>query len=66
MTSGLDPVIAQVLQARQASTNQQVATAVAAKQLDATKQTGDAINQLLETIATAQKQIAQGYLDVKV
>jgi len=62
----IDPAVSQVLAARQASTNHQIGIAVAAKQLDVAKQTGDSINQILESVAQAQSQIAKGHLDVKV
>lgn len=62
----IDPAVSQVLAARQDATNQEIGIALAAKQLDVAKQTGDAINQLIENVATAQKQIAKGHLDVRV
>ncbi|MDA8745008.1 putative motility protein [Rubripirellula amarantea] len=54
------------LNAQTAAVYQKIDIAVMGKQLDAQRQTGDAINQMLETTVQAQKQIAQGYLDVQV
>lgn len=58
--------VQQVLQARQQATLQKVDVAVAGKQMDAQKQTGDAINAMLEQVVDVQKQIAKGHLDVRV
>ncbi|MEM6687861.1 MAG: putative motility protein, partial [Planctomycetota bacterium] len=44
---------------------QKVDIAVAKEQLDAQKQTGDAINQMLEAAVDVSRQISQGRLDVK-
>ncbi len=66
MSSAIPPAVAQVLQARQSAMNQQLGIEILAKQLDATQASGDAINRLLESVATAQKQIANGHLDVRV
>lgn len=64
--SSIPAPVQQALQARNDATRQQVATAVARKSLDVQKQTGDAINALLEQAVNVQKQIADGHIDVKV
>lgn len=58
--------VADVLNARQADTNQKIDIALIRKQMDVSKQTGDAINSLLEQNLVAAKQISQGRLDVRV
>lgn len=57
--------VQQVLAARQDATAAKINMEVLGKQLDSQKQVGDSINQLLEQTAIAQKQIANGHLDVK-
>ncbi len=64
--SSIPAAIRQALQAQQQSTAQKVDLAVVKKQLDVQKQTGDAINALLEQAVSVQKQIASGHLDVKL
>jgi hypothetical protein len=64
--SSIPAPVQQALQARNDATQQQVATAVVRKSLDVQKQTGDAINALLEQAVNVQRQIADGHLDVKV
>lgn len=64
--SAIPAPVQQVLQARQQATLQKVDVAVVGKQLDAQKQTGDAINSLLEQVVDVQKQISKGHLDVRV
>ncbi|MEM9646218.1 MAG: hypothetical protein AAF989_14605 [Planctomycetota bacterium] len=61
MPSAIPPAVAQAVQAQKAADQQKIGIAVLAKQLDATKQAGEAINQLL---AKAQSQISTGKLDV--
>jgi len=58
--------VRQVLQARGEATRQQVDVALLRKQLDAQKQTGDAVNALLEQAVIIQRQLADGHIDVKV
>ncbi len=65
MSSIADP-IQQVLAARSDATNQKINTALLRKSLDTQKQTGDAINALIEQAANLQKQLASGHIDVKV
>lgn len=60
------PAIAEVLQAKAAETRNQVALAVASKQLDSQKSLGQALLGMIDSAATAQKQIAAGHLDVRV
>jgi hypothetical protein len=64
--SSIPGPVQQVLQARSESTQQQINTALLRKSLDTQKQTGDAINQLLEQAVNVQRQIADGHIDVKV
>ena len=64
--SAIDPAVSQVLQARQQAQQQQINTQLLAKQLDVTKQTGDAMNEMLATVLKAQSQIAESRLDVRV
>ena len=63
--SSIPAPVRQVLQAQNDATRQQVNTAVLRKSLDNQKQTGDAINALLEQAVEVQRQIADGHLDVK-
>jgi hypothetical protein len=65
MTSISTPV-AQVLAAQQDATKQQINTALLRKGLETQKQTGEAINALLEQAADLQKQLASGRIDVQV
>jgi hypothetical protein len=46
-------------------TDNQIAFAVAGKQLKASKQTGEAVVQMLEQVVDLQSQLANGRLDVK-
>ena len=63
--SSIPAPVRQVLQAQNDATRQQINTAVLRKSLDNQKQTGDAINALLEQAVEVQRQIADGHLDVK-
>ena len=64
--SAIPPAVNQVLQAQNQATRQQIDYALLGKQLQAQKQAGDTLNQMLEQAAVAQKQIAAGHLDVRV
>jgi hypothetical protein len=65
--SGISPdPVAAVLDARQAVTNNEIGIAIARKQLEVTRQTGDAMNDLIKQTTDAAKQIASGHLDVRV
>ena len=64
--SSIPAPVRQVLQARNDATRQQINTALMRKNLDVQKQTGDAINALLEQAMEIQRQIADGHIDVKV
>ena len=64
--SAIPPAVQQALRARNQATRQQIDTAIVRKGLDIQKQSGDAIVALLEQTAELQRQIADGYLDVKV
>ena len=66
MMSSIPPAISEALTAQREAGNLKIAYAVAGKQLDAQRAAGDAVNQLLEATVQAQKQIANGHLDVKV
>lgn len=61
-----DQAISELIQAKADATNQKIAFAVAGKQLDAQRQQGDAMVDLVEQAATMQRQLAVGRLDVKV
>ena len=63
--SSIPAPVRQVLQAQNDATLQRINTAVLRKSLDNQKQTGDAINALLEQAVEVQRQIADGHLDVK-
>jgi hypothetical protein len=64
--SSIPAPVRQVIAAQNDATRQQINTAIARKSLDAQQQAGDAINQLLEQAVSAQKQLADGHIDVKV
>ncbi|TWU41771.1 hypothetical protein [Novipirellula artificiosorum] len=63
--SSIPSAVANVLQARSDALGQKVQIACLAKQLDAQKQSGDAINAMLEQSKQLQSQLAQGHVDVK-
>ncbi|KAA1260120.1 hypothetical protein LF1_26590 [Rubripirellula obstinata] len=63
--SSIPPAVSAALSVQQQSTAAKINVAVMAKQLDAQRQAGDAINQILESTVQASKQIAAGHLDVK-
>jgi hypothetical protein len=58
--SSLDPAISSVLAAKENAMRAQINYAVAAKQLDATQQQGEAVNQLLEQAAQLSKSLTSG------
>ena len=58
--SGLDPAISSLLAAKEQALRTQVQYAVAGKQLDAAKQQGEAVNQLLEQSAQLSKSLSSG------
>ena len=60
MSSALDPAISSLLAAQEAAVRTQVQYAVAGKQLDASKQQGEAINQLLQQSAQLSKSLSSG------
>ncbi len=64
--SSIPAPVQQALQARNDATRQQVTPRSLRKSLDAQKQTGEAINALLEQALKVQRQIADGHIDVKV
>lgn len=55
-----DSAISSVIAARQSAVNSQIAYAVAAKKLQATKQQGDAAAQLLEAAVQLGKAVGKG------
>ncbi len=61
-----DQAISELIQAKADATNQKIAFAVAAKQLNAQRQQGDAVVNLVEQAVTMQRQLAAGRLDVKM
>lgn len=58
--SSIDPAIQSLLNAQQGALQNQIGFAVAAKQMDAAKQQGDAMNALLEKAAQLSKAIGAG------
>jgi len=56
----------QVIAAQNDAVRQQIDTALIRKSLDAQKQTGDAINELLEQATDLQRQFASGHVDVRI
>jgi len=64
--SPISPAVQQVIQARQDVTRNEIDIALMGKQLDARKATGQAINQMIQSIADAQKQLAKGQLDIRM
>ena len=64
--SSIPAPVQQVLQARNDAMRQKIDVAILKKSLDSQKQSGDAINELLSQTVKAQRQIANGYLDVRV
>ncbi|QDS93032.1 hypothetical protein FF011L_17870 [Roseimaritima multifibrata] len=64
--SSIPAPVRQVLQARSDATLQKIDMAVLAKHLDVQQQAGDSVNELLQQNATIQRQLAAGYLDVRV
>ena len=65
MNISVDQAISELIQARGDATQQKVAFAVAAKQLDSQKFQGDAAVQLIEQAAAVQKQLNAGHLNVQ-
>jgi hypothetical protein len=59
-SSSLDPAVSSVLAAKEAAMRTQINFAVAGKQLDATKQQGDAANELLEQSLQLSKSLTSG------
>lgn len=59
MTS-IDPAISGLLAAKDSAVKTQIGFAVAAKQLDASRQEGEAVNQLLQAAARMSKAIGKG------
>ena len=64
--SSIPAPVSQALQARNDAIQQQINTALLPKNLDAQKQSGDAINALLAQAVEIQRQLADGHLDVQV
>ncbi len=58
--SSIDGAIASVLAAKDTALKFEVATTVAAKSLDAQRQQGDAINQLISQAAQLSKEVGKG------
>lgn len=58
--------VAETLIAEKANVQAKIDVAVARQQLDVTRESGAAVNSLLEQVIVAQKQISQGRLDVRV
>jgi hypothetical protein len=66
-TSGVPANVSKLLEAAQAKqqSDSKIAFAVAAKQVKASEQMGDAMVQLVAQAATVQQQLASGRLDVR-
>lgn len=64
--SSISSPVQDVLAAKQAVNMHQVQTRLLAKQLQVQEETGGALVELIEQVALASKQIAQGHLDVRV
>jgi hypothetical protein len=64
---GVPPHISKLIQTagEQAQADSKIAFAVAGKQIQASKQTGEAVVQMLEQVVDLQSQLAQGRLDIK-
>lgn len=62
------PNVSKILQvaADKAETQSQIAYAVAGKQVQASKQAGEAVLQMIDQAANVQSQLANGRLDVRV
>jgi len=60
-----DQAINNLIDAQANATQQKIAFAVAAKQLDAQRSTGEAVVKLIEQAVNVQKQLASGRLDVR-
>jgi hypothetical protein len=59
-SSSLDPAVSSVMAAKDNALRTQINYAVAAKQLDATQQQGEAVNQLIEQAAQLGKSLTSG------
>lgn len=64
--SSISPAVQQVLQARQDVMRNEIDMALLGQHLDAQRQSGTAINQMIQDVAKVQKQITDGYIDVRV
>jgi hypothetical protein len=58
--SGIDCAVQSVLNAKQDALHNQISIAVAAKQLDAVRQQGDAVNALLQEAVQLSKALGAG------
>ncbi|WP_153559100.1 hypothetical protein [Roseimaritima sediminicola] len=63
--SSIPAPVRQVLAAQNYAMAQKIDTAVLGKQLDAQKQAGDSVNELLAQNVQVQQQLAAGHLDVR-
>lgn len=64
--SAIPPAVSQALQAQHQASRQQIDYALLGKHLEAQKQAGETVNQMLSQAAEVQKQLAAGHLDVRV
>ena len=66
--NGVPPNVSKLLDVayEKSQTENQIAYAVAGKQMQASKSAGDAMVQLVQQAATVQKQLSAGHLDVRV
>lgn len=60
MSASLDPAVSSLLAAQENAVKTQINYAVAGKQLDAARQQGEAVNQLLEQAAQLSKSLTSG------
>ena len=58
--SSLDAAVSSVLASKEAAINTQIAVEIVGKRLDAQKQEGEAVNQLLESAAQLSKALGKG------
>jgi len=64
---GVSPNISKLIEVagENAKTSSKIAYAVAGKQLQASKQSGDAAVKLIEQVVDLQKQLSSGHVDVR-
>jgi hypothetical protein len=65
---GVSPAITQLIEAvgEKAQTDSKIAYAIVGKQLQASRQSGEAAVHLIEQVVDLQRQLSKGHLDVQV